>query len=64
MNFNPRIILEFLWFVAFIASLAAGIHQTAQEGFHKSYLFFIICCLSLAMYLFRRKQRKQEKNSE
>jgi len=60
-NFNRNRILEIVWLIVAVLSIAAGIHKTYIEGgFRESYLFFIIAFISFLMFFFRRSMRKKD----
>lgn len=58
---NFALILEVIWFITFLLSLGAAIHQTFNEGFGRSILFYIVTLVALAMYFMRRHLRKSAK---
>ncbi len=57
-----RKILEILWLILALLSLAAGIYQTISTGFGDSYQFFIIFLFAALVFAFRRKYRKSKEN--
>ncbi len=65
---NPpmsRKILEILWLVLAVLSLAAGISQLTKTGFRDSYPFFIIFLIAFLIFgLRRRKRLKNRSGSE
>lgn len=56
-------ILEIVWLVLAIASVAAGTHKTINTSFKESYLFFIMTLICLMMYALRRGMRKYNENN-
>jgi len=56
--------IEYIWLVAAIISLIAGIHKTYYHGFEQSWLFFILVPVALIMYSLRRHLRKQQNNTK
>lgn len=59
---NAYKIIETVWLIIAGLSFIAMIHATIRGGIYKdSIMFFIICSLSVLMYIFRKNQRKQQK---
>jgi len=60
MNKKFNYILEIVWLVVAIISLAAYINKTISSGFNQSYPFLIILTVSIFIYLLKRKIRLQD----
>lgn len=58
MNKNYNAIFEGIWAVMTIVCIISGIHQTINEGFGESYMFFILAVIAFLMFLIRRHKRK------
>ncbi|MBU0764136.1 MAG: hypothetical protein KJ607_04800 [Bacteroidetes bacterium] len=50
-------IVEAVWLATSAIALLTGIHKTYNQGFAKSYPFFIITGVALLMFTFRRYLR-------
>ena len=53
-------ILEVLWLIIFVITLAMGIFNTMKAPLKDTYMFFIMSFLSLLLYLARRNLRIKE----
>ena len=56
-------ILEIIWLIVMVVSLAASIHKTIDNSSSDSIMLYIIAGIAGLMYVWRRYLRKsQEKN--
>lgn len=55
-------ILKYLWLIVAILALAAGTHQTINEGFRESYHFLIIILIALMFYFYRTTKKNEASN--
>lgn len=64
-KYRANLIIEIVWLILAILSLAAGVHKTYISNINESYPFFIITVISIFIYVLRRflrlsAQRKDE----
>lgn len=56
---KTNLVFEIFWLITAILGFLAGVHYIWKFGFGKSYVFFVISLLALAMYFMRRSYRKR-----
>jgi ABC-type Fe3+ transport system permease subunit len=62
MNKKAALVLEYMWLILGIITLASGIYETIRSGFSEAYLFFIMTVISLFMFSYRRRLRKSRES--
>jgi hypothetical protein len=55
-------ILKYIWLATSFLCVGTGIHQTINEGFNKSYVFFLFAIFAFVMFLYRKNERTSNAN--
>jgi hypothetical protein len=59
MTKKSLLILEIIWLIIGVASIAAGIHNTIYSGGNKVIIFLLMAIIAFAMAWLRHHQRKK-----
>lgn len=51
--------MEGIWLGLSLACIVLGVYATINQGFAKSYMFFVLSLAAVLMFLLRRYKRKQ-----
>jgi uncharacterized membrane protein len=59
MNKKSLLVLEIVWIIVGVLSIAAGINYSIKTGGTKVYVFFLMALVSFVFGLIRHNQRKK-----